>query len=136
VRTEGIITQLVFNHALRIRIKAVLPVDICSENNRSTGATMSITEAREGPNGSGDENISESIPASIRSTTKSRKGKQKAKDAQHLVDMPMSKESTADNLVGKINNLVTTDLNNITEAKDFLNLSEYMVHFIRSLIDV
>jgi len=136
VRTEAIITQLVFSHALRIRMKAILPVDICSESDRSIGASTSTTEAREGPNGSGGENVSQSIAAGIRFTTKSRKGKQKAKDAQHLVDMPMPTESTADNLVGMINNLVTTDLNNITEAKDFLNLSEYMIHIIRSLVDV
>jgi hypothetical protein len=134
VRTEGIITQLIFNHALRIKKKAVLPVDICKESDHSTVASESITEAREGPNRSGNENAQQSIPAGIKSTTKSRKGKQKAKDAQHL-DVPMPKESTAVNLVGKINNLVTTDLNNITEAKDFINLSEHIVHFMRSSID-
>lgn len=43
------------------------------------------------------------------------------------------KESDA-NLVGKINNLVTSDLNNIVSAKDFLSLSQSLVYTILELL--
>lgn len=43
------------------------------------------------------------------------------------------KESDA-NLVGKINNLVTSDLNNIVSAKDFLGLSQSLVYAILELL--
>ncbi|KAF9449105.1 multidrug resistance-associated ABC transporter [Macrolepiota fuliginosa MF-IS2] len=70
VHTEGLLTQLVFEHSLRIRMKA---------------------EASDG-----SEN-----PTSETKTVK------------------------ADNLVGKINNLVTTDMVNVVEARDFLFLIGY-----------
>ncbi|KZT13899.1 hypothetical protein NEOLEDRAFT_1125841, partial [Neolentinus lepideus HHB14362 ss-1] len=62
VRTEGIITQLVFEHALRVRMKA----ETASEEGKSTDNTA------------------------------------------------------ASSLVGKINNLVTTDLGNLCDGRDFL----------------
>jgi len=135
VRTEGIITQLVFSHALRVRVKAELPIDTSSECNRSIVAghpySESIAETSEGPNGSSNDTVSQSTSTDATSINESRKGKQKAKDPQLTAHTPIPKETSADNLVGKINNLVTTDLNNITEARDFLNLSEYTVHFMR-----
>jgi len=131
VRTEGIITQLVFNHALRIRMKAELPDGTETDSNPSTTPSSpdnaSVVEqppsadASESSNGSGDETLAQS------SISESRRGKKKAKDVEPAEgkSAPVaSKEPTADNLVGKINNLVTTDLNNITEARDILFLGE------------
>jgi len=47
----------------------------------------------------------------------SNKGKQKPKD-------DVGETRKAENLVGKINNLVTTDLGNITDARDFMFICE------------
>ncbi|KAF7377593.1 p-loop containing nucleoside triphosphate hydrolase protein [Mycena sanguinolenta] len=66
VRLEAIITQLIFEHALRIRFKSETSMDI----NQSSGSTARGSR----------------------------------------------------NLVGKLNNLVTSDLQNITDAKDFMLL--------------
>ncbi|KAH7922933.1 hypothetical protein BV22DRAFT_1197033 [Leucogyrophana mollusca] len=129
VRTEGIITQLVFNHSLRIRMKAELPDD--SKSGESTAAstpdTASIAESSTpddevGTSGSEEETLQ---PSSASVTSSSRKGKQKAKDAKETNDTRMPK-SSADNLVGKINNLVTTDLNNITDGRDLLLVGLYI----------
>ncbi|KAJ6611201.1 hypothetical protein B0H10DRAFT_2165893 [Mycena sp. CBHHK59/15] len=68
VRVEAIITQLVFNHALRIRFKS------------------------------------------------------ETSEAPHTGAKPRADQ----NLVGKLNNLITSDLQNITEAKDFMLLFVYM----------
>ncbi|KAH7108534.1 hypothetical protein BKA62DRAFT_682512 [Auriculariales sp. MPI-PUGE-AT-0066] len=72
VRTESIITQLVFEHALKIRIREDAPQS--SGDKGSTDATASRKSA---------------------------------------------------NLVGRINNLVTTDLNNFIDARDFLFILVY-----------
>lgn len=72
IRTEGTLTELVFEHALRVRMKA----ETSSENLAT--------------------NPVEANAANVTSVTKS----------QHLI--------------GKLNNLVTTDLKNITGARDFI----------------
>lgn len=139
MRTEGIITQLVFNHALRIRMKAELPESTGTESRASSTAAPSpdnasiseqpiAAEASESSNGSGDETLAHSSSASIKSGTES-KGKKKAKDISedNSVAPVAPKERSADNLVGKINNLVTTDLNNITDGRDFLLLGECLM---------
>jgi hypothetical protein len=87
------------------------------------------TEASESSRRSGSETLVQSNLSSIKSVSDSSKGKKKAKDAQSAEEKPAPKKNAAaDNLVGKINNLVTTDLNNITEARDFLFICEYMLY--------
>ncbi|KZV91873.1 hypothetical protein EXIGLDRAFT_675729 [Exidia glandulosa HHB12029] len=103
VQAESILTQLVFEHALRIRMKEeTLHTDV----ERESELESSIS--------------SEAVPAvkTVRtgSTTEGSNGQTK---------VPSSTARNADNLVGKINNLVTTDLNNIVEARDFLFLVIY-----------
>ncbi|KAH7918842.1 hypothetical protein BV22DRAFT_1100095, partial [Leucogyrophana mollusca] len=129
VRTEGIITQLLFNHSLRIRMKAEPPDDGKGGNftAASTPDTASIAESSTpddevGTNGSEEETIQPS-PASA--TFSSGKGKQKVKDGKGTKDTSTPK-SSADNLVGKINNLVTTDLNIATDGRDFLIVGLYI----------
>lgn len=77
VQTEGLLTQLIFEHSLRVRMKA---------------------EPSDGP-----EKLSRESAGVQR---ESRRGK-------------------SDNLVGKINNHVTTDMVNVVEARDFLFLILY-----------
>ncbi|KAF9564153.1 multidrug resistance-associated ABC transporter [Agrocybe pediades] len=83
VRTEGIITQLIFEHSLRIRLKADSEATGNDSQGNLSGAVASVTHA------------------DLRERTKT---------------VPNS------NLFGKINNLVTSDLQNITEGRDFLVL--------------
>ena len=139
MRTEGILTQLVFNHALRIRMKAELPEGTGTNSNPSTATASSDNasvmeqpsslETSESSRGSGDETLVQPNSSSIKSASDPNKGKQKA-DAQSAEDKPAPKvEATADTLVGKINNLVTTDLNNITEGRDFLLICEYTLRY-------
>ena len=87
IRAESIITQLIFEHALRIRMKA--EADNETHNNRNTAA-----ETLQGP------------------SNLASKDKQKQRSS--------GKRLKSNNLIGMINNLVTTDLGNITDARDFL----------------
>jgi hypothetical protein len=123
VRCEALITQLVFEHALRIRVKAE------SENKPSSGSSKPEESRNTTPIEqdeaivSGDETVNlhsaeptvsregtvQASSTSIKSTT-SIKVKAKGKTSQTKEEPPESMD--ASNLVGKITNLVTTDLGN------------------------
>ncbi|THH12876.1 hypothetical protein EW146_g7283 [Bondarzewia mesenterica] len=136
VRTEGIITQLVFEHSLRIRMKAETEGP-ASKSDGNHGSESSATIAEETPDntsisgssnegsesGSGGETIRSST-VSMKST--GGKGNQKTK-VESEDDSKYHKDGTvkADNLVGKINNLVSTDMGNITDGREFLILILY-----------
>ncbi|KZV91533.1 P-loop containing nucleoside triphosphate hydrolase protein [Exidia glandulosa HHB12029] len=97
VRTEAIVTQLVFEHALRIRIKEETQTAVSESSTLVDGAVANGKQPV--------KNISDTTKGHAKSTTNAPR--------------------KADNLVGKINNLVTTDLNNIVEARDFLYIVIY-----------
>ncbi|KAF5336910.1 hypothetical protein D9611_003444 [Ephemerocybe angulata] len=141
VRAECIITQLVFEHSLRIRVKAETAPNSDSDP-RSEVSTLSspggsdtnesisedetllshsqVTEMTEATVGRvpQDDNRPET-PKSIKSQASSSKSKKKSEDE------PSEGTSSASNLVGKINNLVTTDLGNIVDSRDFLYMVLY-----------
>ncbi|KZP30958.1 P-loop containing nucleoside triphosphate hydrolase protein [Athelia psychrophila] len=116
VRTEGIITQLVFEHSLRIRMKAEArsmdegddapQVGTPTESIVSTG-TSALNEAASGSSG---------------------KGKQQGRDEgeEAIPAPPTPKTKSSDNLVGLVNNLVTTDLANISDGRNFIFLLVYI----------
>ena len=126
VRVSAVATQLVFEHALRIRMKA--------ETSSSARTTPVVTpdtrsEATTPDNGSiaGDNTVAELTAGgddSRQSTTPSSiKGKQKDISPSYPVDEDDSEGlGKSSNLVGKMNNLVSTDLDNLVEGRDFLLL--------------
>ncbi|KAF9017850.1 hypothetical protein BDZ89DRAFT_1094212 [Hymenopellis radicata] len=139
VRCEAIITELVFEHALRIRMKAeahsttstpstpseasapatpgdVTPPDAerATDGSTDTEATLHSPASSEGDTHSRDATLGDSS-ASVKSTDDSKKEKE--------TTAPVDPE--AKNLVGKINNLVTTDLSNIVDSRDFIRLAVY-----------
>ncbi|KAF8883972.1 hypothetical protein BD779DRAFT_1787388 [Infundibulicybe gibba] len=133
VQAECIITQLVFEHALRIRVKAETPSSSppssSSASVSSTPDTVSIADQES--SGSDLETAhsvggteSETLRASSSSVKSGTSSKGKAKSIKDESDG--SKNSSASNLVGKINNLVTTDLGNITDARSFLLVPLYI----------
>ncbi|KAF8213492.1 hypothetical protein K438DRAFT_1956873 [Mycena galopus ATCC 62051] len=133
VRCEAILTQLVFEHALRIRVKAETADKKSSTSGTSTPAESEAPSPIDQEDSSGDETLNsadadaasrdETLRASsssVKSTTSS-KTKGKGKDAKE-VKTEGEDSGDAGNLVGKITNLVTTDLGNITDSRDFLFL--------------
>ncbi|KAF9481117.1 multidrug resistance-associated ABC transporter [Pholiota conissans] len=134
---EALITELIFEHSLRIRFtakeasgKSTQPdedsatvIGTPSQDNAST-VDVSLTEDESECGG-------ESQPASA--TKPSSKGKDKVTTPSPVpapvVPAVTNKKEDGkqgdkkdDNLIGRINNLVTSDLNNITGARDFLFL--------------
>ena len=134
MRASAIVTQLVFEHALRIRVKAETSSSpratpaVTPEAGSETATPDNVSVADNiGPEtetacGSGEENE--------RSTTsESIKGKQKEELPTNLAsDGDNEDPGKASNLVGKMNNLVSTDLENIIEGRDFLLLGPSSIY--------
>ena len=137
VRTEAIITQLVFDHSLRIRIKAETsdsPAASRATTAVHTPDNASIADVEEGSathgsqngsNGSEDETVRAST-ISAASTAAAKKGKDVPKKADEAKSTPAEPSSASGNLVGKIINLVTTDLNNLIDGRDFLFIGVWL----------
>ncbi|KAI1795060.1 hypothetical protein LXA43DRAFT_1080347 [Ganoderma leucocontextum] len=136
VRCEAIITQLVFDHSLRIRMKAET-TESPSPSRATTAAhtpdNASIAEPEEGASGSQgtsseDETTvrASTISGASTTATATAKGKEPAKKGEEDKAAPAKSESAGSgNLIGKINNLVTTDLANIIDGRDFLFIVLY-----------
>ncbi|THH11785.1 hypothetical protein EW145_g436 [Phellinidium pouzarii] len=144
VRCEGIITQLVFEHALRIRMKAqtssdktasatstsvptpdTASINLPDANTELEGTTANSSEVA-GANATSDETLLPSSP-SMDSNASKGKGRNapsisgKSTSSKVGTDSPTS-SGDSDNLVGKLNNLITTDLQNIVDGRDFVML--------------
>ncbi|KAF4617372.1 hypothetical protein D9613_005686 [Agrocybe pediades] len=137
VRAEGLITQLVFEHSLRIRLKAeaskvemsptatanqsvVVTPDNASVFTEAASEHSENTQHTAGPSqgstaASRDSSSTSTLPTSNNQPSTKRKADSNA--ATHAKSEELAGDS---NLIGKINNLVTTDLNNVTKARDFL----------------
>jgi hypothetical protein len=68
----------------------------------------------------------ETLRASSSSEVSSASSKGKGKATKAPKDSDKDEHASGENLVGKINNLVTTDLANIVEARDFLLAAVYI----------
>lgn len=119
VRTEGIITQLVFEHALRIRVKEDVDNSPTEKKKKSAGSTPSTPQSSAAtlpvePSSSSDESPeSTNTPApSLTATAASKK------------EDPSSSQDG--NLVGRITNLITSDLDNILEGRDLPYVIAYI----------
>ncbi|KAH8997805.1 P-loop containing nucleoside triphosphate hydrolase protein [Lactarius hatsudake] len=122
VRVTAIVTQLVFEHALRIRVKvetSQATPEIGSEAMTSDSeSVVEVNIVSEEAGGSGEETRSE------QSTIAASSVKGERKDEASRFDSDGAGGSS--NLVGKMNNLVSTDLENIVDGRDFLLLVLYI----------
>ncbi|KAF9650725.1 multidrug resistance-associated ABC transporter [Thelephora ganbajun] len=121
-QAQGMITQLVFEHALRIRMKSESSESSPCTSQPSTSAptpdTASVAESSSGHSPDGTENTEGTFttPASGATPPEADKASIKGEEKK-----PTGEKGG--NLVGKINNLVSTDLNNIIDGRDFLMIA-------------
>jgi hypothetical protein len=124
---NAIITQLVFEHALRIRVKAETSsagtTPTATPQGRSEATTPDTSSVRdahfisESSGSNGEESESSTASSSI---------KGKPTEETHITTSSggdQEEPGQSKNLVGKMNNLVTTDLENIVDGRDFVLLS-------------
>jgi hypothetical protein len=149
VRAEAVITQLVFDHALRVRMKAEAPAaggtapptraasptrtEASSahgepeEDAETLAASVSTVQAAGQPGqgkGKARAATTDSTATASTAATSSGSAPADAKGGAEAKKADDGEESASANLVGRINNLVTTDLGNIVDGRDFLMLSE------------
>ena len=113
--TEGLLTQLVFEHSLRIRFKA----EGSKEKSFSTVQSPIITPDTQSIEGSTALEGSDTQSDTTAGSTKG-KGKPDSVATKFSSAKDEKEEEKKDNLIGKINTLVTVDLENVVGAKDFL----------------
>ena len=106
---DGLLTQLVFEHSLRIRFKA--------EGSREDDPSTVPVDTSEAQTVEGSTTLEAS-------STQSNATKGKAKADDSTAKSAGRKEKKKDNLIGRINTLVTVDLKNIVSARDFLMVSK------------
>ena len=140
VRTQGLLTQLVFEHSLRISLKAEVTNEKIENDNLTVIGTQDSESVTEGT--SVDSNSLTREIASQSSQAVTPISRDSSSDSQSTSNGPIkvmdsstrtlksdpdtksaTKDKEAQNLIGKINNLVTTDISNIIEARDFLFIS-------------
>ncbi|KAH9480844.1 ATP-binding cassette transporter abc4 [Psilocybe cubensis] len=120
-RTRAVLTELVFEHSLRIRFKAETSGD--GEKESASAIATPRPESIVSESGEGSSNGDSNETQSVQTATESSTAKGKAKDTSQAnapTAAPAPEAKKKDNLVGKINTLVTVDVDNIINAKDFL----------------
>jgi len=125
-RTQGILTELIFEHSLRIRFKAE-----SGEGGGSSGSSRAVTSAEASETGSIEsETAGGSDWQSSTAPSESSPVKSKAKAGPARVPAENSAEAKKkDNFIGKINTLVTVDIGNMQNAKEILMLGKCCVSF-------
>ncbi|KAJ3564413.1 hypothetical protein NP233_g8310 [Leucocoprinus birnbaumii] len=145
VRCEAIITQLVFEHSLRIRVKAETEKGVQSPGSNvanDSSATATVVEAfdenaQSEVSDNGTEHSRDATAVSTQTTSaetvlassssvKSTSSKRSQQGQNIKPEGPPAGTSNASNLVGRINNLVTTDLGNITDARNLTFVVVYI----------
>lgn len=133
VRAEAILTSLVFDHALRIRLKAETDSDRKDdrlERVNPDGFGNNTQEIEESAADIDDAAGPSRIPASAFITPAPTTVDQTGPDtgagriASHAKAADSDTQKKRDNLLGKINNLITSDLDNIANGRVFLFLRE------------
>ncbi|PPQ77073.1 hypothetical protein CVT25_014886, partial [Psilocybe cyanescens] len=131
VRIQAVLTQLVFAHSLRIRLKAEAPEDASPVPAIENASPSDVLMTEENDDHSDeDSTIQAASHAASRdgtSTPGSVKGKTSENfEAQAKPTVPKKHSGDAENLLGKINNLVTSDLDSIVDGGEFLNFLVYI----------
>ena len=130
VQVECLITQLLFEHSLRIRVKAETNDSTETQGDaQATPVNEPVTPDSQSVTETLDQEASESDTLAHSQgnteTTINTSGNVKPdKPAKETKEDGATRK--ASNLIGKINNLVTVDLKNITEARDFLFILIYI----------
>ncbi|KAF7353584.1 ATP-binding cassette transporter [Mycena sanguinolenta] len=102
-KLKGLLTELIFEHALRVRVKA-----------QNVDADADATPTASGSGSTDGASSADGTASSTKKAGKTAPKKEKDENAQTAIN------------VGQISNLVTTDLRNVTNMADFLQLVFYL----------
>jgi hypothetical protein len=127
VHAEAVLTELVFEHSLRVRFTTEGSKQQPGGQGKGSGAVAGASSApgvSKGGNSVTDDGAQR--PGVSEATTPEPLTKGKAKETVIVASTTRTKSNAKKdaNLIGKINNLVTSDLNNITRARAILSLGK------------
>ncbi|KDQ10123.1 hypothetical protein BOTBODRAFT_36553 [Botryobasidium botryosum FD-172 SS1] len=134
VRCECILTEVIFEHALRVRM---VSMDDLPKNRSSLKAVVSShqpTSVSWNESTEGSEDIAPE--ASERGANAAIPGSDSSRDSYVAPDSASSTIPSSgsggpySNIVGKMNNLISTDLGNIIDGKDFLLVFQALIQII------
>ncbi|KAI0697137.1 multidrug resistance-associated ABC transporter [Cytidiella melzeri] len=131
VQVQAMITQLVFEHSLRIRVKAETsgtPSASAASSVATTPDNASIAEHSDGADSTATDDETQTAMSEGTSATKASKSKKSQAPSEAstaVADQPKDSQTKGGHLVGKLNNLVTTDLNNMVDGRDILFIFIY-----------
>ena len=118
--TESIFTQLVFEHALRIRLKT----DALDEKSKDGGKTAKENSGK----GSGAATPSSVQEGSSSSVDDTARGSDSSSETSVDLNEPAPEgghaQAKAGHLVGKLNNLITSDLRTISNSFHAVTMRE------------
>lgn len=132
VRIQALLIQLVLEHSLRIRLKAessgdrpfsrvVTPSTSSIIEERSGEASPESDSASEYYHAARDENETQGSSTVVgRLSRNASQTKSKGKRKANSKDAARRRTRDTENLLGRINNLVTSDLDAIADGIDFL----------------
>ncbi len=136
VRCEAILTQLVLEHALRIRIKAETDDDqsrdsVTVSTNEDASTILVPSQGEESEQTRDNTDVSASVLSSSEASSNSSivdctSSKQSKHDRDKDGNTDELPAGTSSNFTGRINNLITTDLGNIIDARDFICLLVFL----------
>ncbi|EED80210.1 predicted protein, partial [Postia placenta Mad-698-R] len=128
VQLEVVVTELVFTHALRIRMKAETSEDAPTAPVTPDNASIvrsSAAQSEDEATVREEETFADSTTASTQSAKAKQKSKSTPEQAVVLTQPTAGEEKDRDkgkSLVGKINNLITSDLANITKGVEYAQI--------------
>lgn len=123
VRVEAIITQLVFEHALRMRVKADVKDVSDQEDDVITSGVPGVA-----PTAGSSVTVQEINSSSNVSDTSANNSKQKSMARTASMTPPRAKnlEKSATNMAGRVNNLITSDLASLVLCREFLAICAWI----------
>ncbi|ESK84755.1 hypothetical protein Moror_568 [Moniliophthora roreri MCA 2997] len=129
VCTESILTQAVFEHALRIRLKANTEShkggsDESDALSSSSDMSTLASANQQAPSESSAADVAPSQEEGTSTKSSSQPSEEPNKKTSSSRAKP-SETNTNQNMIGKLNNLVSTDLQAIVDARDVIRLLVY-----------
>ncbi|KAF8507385.1 ATP-binding cassette transporter [Hysterangium stoloniferum] len=130
VHAEAIITQVIFDHALRIRMKEATTASRPSTAPNTPDSRSIAENDTDAESESENETLQDGSSPPRLSKGAGRRASNTSNATIHPAvpslnsDRPAS-NSRSRNLVGMINNLITTDLGNVTDGREFVHFAIY-----------
>ncbi len=134
---QGIVTQVILDHALRIRLKADVPESSDKKVAAAVSTPDTVSIADEGETSTLAEDQRSSNSEDHSATAASGSAGARPKDSSSIKDVGTKpREKKEGNMIGKINNLVTTDLSTLEFGQSFLFLCRRRGAFSSEYLDL